>query len=150
MFNPSARVKHLDGFLVGEFWDCHRLEPEPVQQLRRFYDAHLADHGKQGLVVDLGGVSFAGSTALASFVSMRRQGIRIVFFNAEPTVREVFRVSGLESLFLFGQNEADAIRILENSQSPSAVNRSEATPTATESTRRSPAQAPLKRNRGNP
>ena len=72
------------------------------------------------------------------------------FFNAEPTVREVFRVSGLESLFLFGQNEADAIRILENSQSPSAVNRSEATPTATESTRRSPAQAPLKRNRGNP
>ena len=117
MFKPSIRVKVRDGHLVGEFWDCYRLEPGPVQDLRNHYEKHVAAQGKPGLAVDLGGVGFAGSTALSGFVAMRKNGIRVVFFNAEPVVREVFRVGGLESMFTFVNDEDAAIEALERPSS---------------------------------
>ena len=112
MFNPSARAKQQDGSFVGEFWDCYRLEPAQVQELRKFYEVHASNGGQPGLVIDLGGVTFAGSTALAGFVAMRRNGVRIVLFNVDENVREVFRVSGLEPLFGFAVDQAGAIREL--------------------------------------
>jgi anti-anti-sigma regulatory factor len=151
MFKPAIRVKVRDGYLVGEFWDCYRLEPEPVQDLRRHYDAHLSAGGKPGIAVDLSGVGFAGSTALGGFVAMRKSGIRLVFFNVEPIVLEVFRVGGLEKLFCFAVDENGAIEELERS---GAVPRtSQATPdvsAANSAPRRAGASAPLRRIRKEP
>lgn len=109
MLKPTVRIKVQDGFLVADFWDCLRLDPVPVKELRTALEKHVRGGGHAVAVVDLTGVSFAGSTALGGFVAMRKQGARIVFHSVEPTVREVFRVSNLATLFRFVDDEAQAL-----------------------------------------
>jgi len=122
MLKPSVQVHNADGILVAEFWDCLRLDPAPVQDLRKHYEAHLQRQGRPELVVDLSGVGFAGSAALGNFVALhrmvRQKGGRIVFCDVDPTVAEVFRASKLESLFDFVADRAAALR--EISERPSA------------------------------
>ena len=101
MLKPSLETHNVDGILVAEFWDCFRLDPAPVQDLRTHYESHLKGHGRPEVVVDLSGVGFAGSAALGNFVALQRlarqNGGRLVFCNVDPTVSEVFRASKLES-----------------------------------------------------
>ncbi|HZW29729.1 MAG TPA: STAS domain-containing protein [Isosphaeraceae bacterium] len=116
MLKPSVQVHNADGILIAEFWDCLRLDPAPVQELRKDYEAHLQRQGRPELVVDLSGVGFAGSAALGNFVALhrmvRQRGGRIVFCNVEPTVAEVFRASKLESLFDFVADREAALRAI--------------------------------------
>jgi anti-anti-sigma factor len=116
MLKPSVQVHNMDGILVAEFWDCLRLDPAPVQELRTHYEAHIRGQGRPELVVDLSGVGFAGSAALGNFVALhrmvRQQGGRIVFCNVEPTVSEVFRSIKLESLFGFETDRDAALRAI--------------------------------------
>jgi anti-anti-sigma factor len=114
MLKPSVQIHNMDGILVAEFWDCLRLDPAPIQDLRKHYEAHLQGRGRPELVVDLSGVGFAGSAALGNFVALhrivRQHGGRIVFCNVDPTVSEVFRASKLESLFGFESDREAALR----------------------------------------
>jgi len=114
MLKPAVQIHNEDGILVAEFWDCLRLDPAPVQDLRRHYEAHLHRRGRPEVVVDLSGVGFAGSAALGNFVALhrlvRQNGGRILFCNVDPTVAEVFRASKLESLFGFVSDRAAALR----------------------------------------
>ena len=116
MLKPSVEVHNMDGILVAEFWDCLRLDPAPVQDLRKHYEAHIQGKGRPELVVDLSGVGFAGSAALGNFVALQRivrqQGGRIVFCNVDATVSEVFRASKLESLFIFVPDREAALRAI--------------------------------------
>jgi anti-anti-sigma factor len=116
MLKPSVQVHNVDGILVAEFWDCLRLDPAPVQDLRKHYEAHLQRPGRPELVVDLSGVGFAGSAALGNFVALhrmvRQHGGRIVFCHVDPTVAEVFRASKLESLFQFAADREAALRAI--------------------------------------
>jgi len=102
---PSVQVHEHEGVLIAEFWDCWRLDPAPVQDLRARYEAHRRKQGRPELVIDLGGVGFAGSASLGIFVALHREarqyGGRLIFCNVEPTVREVFRASKLAPLFEF-------------------------------------------------
>ena len=113
MLNPSVQVGEVSGIFVAEFWDCLRLDPAPVQVLRKRFDEHLASGGRSDLVVDLLGVGFAGSAALGGFVALQRvaraKGGRMVFCNVDPTVFEVFRVSRLDSLYTFADDRATAL-----------------------------------------
>ena len=45
MLKPSVQIHNMDGILVAEFWDCLRLDPAPVQDLRKHYEAHLQARG---------------------------------------------------------------------------------------------------------
>jgi len=105
MLKPSVQTHNIHGVLVGEFWDCLRLDPGPVQELRTKYEAHLRAGGRPELVVDLLGVGFAGSASLGHYVALHRVARaangRLIFCNVDPTVAEVFRVSKLEPLFTF-------------------------------------------------
>jgi anti-anti-sigma factor len=116
MLKPSVQIHNMDGILVAEFWDCLRLDPAPVQDLRKHVEAHLQGKGRPELVVDLSGVDFAGSAALGNFVALhrivRQHGGRIVFCNVAPTVSEVFRASKLESLFGFESDREAALRAI--------------------------------------
>src|SRR4051794_25749 len=100
MLKPQVQVQNIDGILVAEFWDCLRLDPAPVQELRRRYEAHLKAGGRPELVVDMLGVEFAGSAALGNFLALHRaagpKGGRLIFCNVELMVIKVFRVSKLE------------------------------------------------------
>ncbi len=116
MLKPAVQTHDIGGILVAEFWDCFRLDPAPVLQLRNNYEAHLRKAGRPDLVVDLSGVGYAGSAALGNFVALHRivrpSGGRIVFCNVDPTVAEVFRASKLESLFEFFSDRDAACRAL--------------------------------------
>jgi hypothetical protein len=60
MLKPSVQVHNVDGLLVAEFWDCLRLDPAPVLDLRNRYEEHVKAGGRPEIVVDLEGVGFAG------------------------------------------------------------------------------------------
>ena len=113
MLKPSVQIHGENGFFVAEFWDCLRLDPAPIQELRSKYEAHLRSGGRPELVVDLLGVGFAGSAALGHFVALHRiarpKNGRLVFCNVDPTVFEVFKVSKLDALFTFCPDRAAAI-----------------------------------------
>jgi anti-anti-sigma factor len=113
MLKPTVQVHNENGILVAEFWDCLRLDPGAVQELRKKYEAHLRSGGRPELVVDLLGVGFAGSASLGHFVALHRvarsKNGRLVFCNVDPTVFEVFRVSKLDPLFRFVTDRATAL-----------------------------------------
>jgi anti-anti-sigma factor len=153
MLKPSLETHNVDGILVAEFWDCFRLDPAPVQDLRAAYEAHLKSRGRAAVVVDLSGVGFAGSAALGNFVAIHRQarqrGGRLVLCNVDPTVREVLRASKLDALFEFADDRAAALAKI-NEAPPAAVTDPDAVPQAvrppeTPSPAARPPMAPLRR-----
>jgi anti-anti-sigma factor len=119
MLKPRVQVRTEGGVLIAEFWDCLRLDPAPVSDLRKEFDAHLRAKGRPEVVVDLNGIVFAGSAALGGFLALnrlaRQQGGRVVFCRVDPNVFEVFRVSKLVPLFVF---EADVPKALAAVNSP--------------------------------
>lgn len=125
MLKPTVQVHNEDGIMVAEFWDCFRLDPSPVQDLRKKYENHVASKGgRPELVIDLLGVGFAGSAALGNFMAMHRlakqRGGRLIFCNVDPTVFEVFRVSKLDPLFAFALDRPAALA-LANQQGGTAA-----------------------------
>jgi anti-anti-sigma factor len=121
MLKPSVQAHNENGILVVEFWDCLRLDPGAVQDVRVKYENHLRAGGRTEVVVDLLGVGFAGSASLGHFVALHRlarsKGGRLVFCNVDPNVFEVFRVSKLDPLFTF---VADRPAALANVVDPTA------------------------------
>jgi len=115
MLKPAVEVKNEGGVLVAEFWDCLRLDPAPVRDLRHHYEAHIRAKGKPDLVVDLNGVSFAGSASLGGFLALHRlalgQGGRVIFCNVDENVHEVFRISKLGPMFTFVEDLPAALAL---------------------------------------
>ena len=115
MMKPSVEVHTEAHALVAEFWECLRLDPAPVRELRSKYEAHLRSGGRPILVVDLLGVVYAFSTALGQFVTLQRlvrqKGGQIVFCNVDAMVTEVFRISKLDSMFLFVADRPAALAL---------------------------------------
>jgi anti-anti-sigma factor len=125
MLKPALETHNVDGIFVAEFWDCFRLDPAPVQELRAAFEKHLANGGRPNAVVDLSGVGFAGSAALGNFVALhrvtRQRGGRLVLCNVDPTVREVLRASKLDLLFEFAGDRADAVQFINQAPSGPAA-----------------------------
>jgi anti-anti-sigma factor len=122
MLKPAVQIHNIDGVLVAEFWDCYRLDLNPVKELRTLYENHVRSKGKPIAVVDLLGVGFAGSAALGNFVALHRVarqfGGQLIFCNVEPTVLEVFRVSKLDPLFSFTPDRAKALELAATLAAP--------------------------------
>ncbi len=116
MLKPTVEVRNEGGVLVAEFWDCLRLDPAPVRDLRQHFEAHMRAKGRPDIVVDLNGVSFAGSASLGGFLALHRlalqQGGRVVFCNVDEDVHEVFRISKLAPMFSFVDDRAAALALL--------------------------------------
>jgi anti-anti-sigma factor len=127
MLKPSIETHNVNGILVAEFWDCLRLDPAPVLDLRKHYELHVQRNGRPDLVVDLSGVGFAGSAALGNFVALQRTvrhgGGRFLFCNVDATVSEVFRASKLESLFEFVADRPSAVRAITDGMATDATKR---------------------------
>ncbi|MDG3002931.1 STAS domain-containing protein [Paludisphaera mucosa] len=122
---PSVQIHDADGHILAEFWDCLRLDPAPTLDLRNRYDEHIRAKGKPSVIIDLGGVGFAGSSALGNFVALQRtarqNGGRVVFCHVDPTVAEVFRASKLDRLFEFTPDREAAIAAVARSESGGAA-----------------------------
>jgi anti-anti-sigma factor len=159
MLKPSLETHNVDGILVAEFWECYRLDPAPVQDLRAAYEAHLKNRGRPDVVVDLSGVGFAGSAALGNFVAIhrlsRQRGGRLILCNVDPTVREVLRASKLDALFEFAGDRADAIlRVSQGTAAggagQAAAGQAVSAPEKPPLAARPPVQAPLRRRTPDP
>ncbi len=158
MLKPSLETHNVDGILVAEFWDCLRLDPAPVQDLRVAYEAHLKKNGRPEVVVDVSGVGFAGSAALGNFVALhrlaRQRGGRLVLCCVDPTVREVLRASKLDILFEFAGDRADALRAIKEAPQTGAGERNadlQAAPAQVKTpTAGRPGPAPLRRRNHDP
>ena len=115
MLNPNVQVQNVDGVLVAEFWDCLRLDPAPVKELAKKFQAHLNNHGRPDLVIDMNGVIYAGSASLSGFLNLHRtcgpRGGKLIFCNVDETVMDVFRVTKLEPLFTFASDKAAALAL---------------------------------------
>ena len=113
MLKPTVQIHTDEHALVAEFWDCLRLDPAPVKEIRSKYEAHIRSNGRPMLVVDLLGVGFAGSAALGLFVTLQRlvrqSGGQIIFCNVDPMVYEVFRISKLDAMFVFVSDRPAAL-----------------------------------------
>ena len=118
MLKPSVQVENVDGVLVAEFWDCLRLDPAPVKDLRQHLEAHVKAGGRPDLIINLLGVAFAGSASLGGFMALHRlvgpQGGRIVFCHVDETVFEVFRISKLSPMFGFVADRPAALEWLRS------------------------------------
>ena len=116
MLKPMVEVRNEGGTLVAEFWDCLRLDPAPVRDLRQHLETHIQGGGRSDLVIDLNGVTYAGSAALGGFIVLHRlssqHGGRLVFCNVDDNVFEVFRVSKLSTLFAFVKDRPAALALL--------------------------------------
>ncbi|WZO97137.1 STAS domain-containing protein [Isosphaeraceae bacterium EP7] len=130
MLKPRVEVATEHGVMVAEFWDCLRLDPAPVKDLRAKYEAHLKSGGLPVLVVDLNGITFAGSSSLGGFLALHKvakgAGGRLIFCNVDANVFEVFRVSKLDPFFTFVPDVAAARAIAEAAGKPAG--HSEQTP----------------------
>ncbi len=108
MLKPTVELREDAGVLIAEFWDCLRLDPKPVNDLRLKYSMMSAKTGLKDLIIDMNGVDFAGSASLSGFLTLSRaikpMGGRIVFCNVERNVAEVFQVSKLDGLFHFAED----------------------------------------------
>ena len=122
MLKPSVQIHEAADHLLAEFWDCLRLDPAPTLELRHLYDRHVRSGGAPNVVIDLAGVSFAGSSALGNFVALQRSarqnGGRVVLCNVDPTVAEVFRASKLDRLFVFAADRDAAVVAVRSGESP--------------------------------
>ncbi len=150
MLKPTVEVREESGVLVAEFWDCLRLDPAPVQDLRKRYEEHLKRSGRPGLVVDLNGVTFAGSAALGGFLAIQRlnrpYGGRLIFCHVDPNVFEVFRVSKLDPLFTFVKDKAEALALLAPTESDGPPD--QPSPAVTGSVPQKSQDEPAQRTRG--
>ncbi len=132
MLKPMVKVQVEGDLLVAEFWDCLRLDPAPVQDLRKHYESHVRAGGSPDLIVDLSGVDHAGSAALGGFVMLQKQcrqsGGRLVFCRVDSNVYESFRLSRLEPLFVFVTDHEAAVQHLDAFPEPenSALSRPKA------------------------
>ena len=122
MLKPMVEIRNEAGILVAEFWDCLRLDPAPVRDLRAHFESHIRAGHRGDLVVDLNGVSYAGSASLGGFIVLHRlssqQGGRVVFCNVDENVVEVFRVSKLTPLFAFASDRPAALALLSEPPPP--------------------------------
>jgi anti-anti-sigma factor len=132
MLEPSVRIVEESGALVAEFWDCLRLDPQPVKDLRDHFEAHVRRKGRPDLVVDFFGVGFAGSSALSGFISLRKAvvaaGGKLVLCRLEPAVYDSFRLLRLDPLFRFAESREAALLALTQPAPPPAPPRVSAVP----------------------
>jgi anti-anti-sigma factor len=116
VLKPSVELREEPGVLVAEFWDCLRMDPKPVVDLRIQYSQVSASSGLKNLIIDLNGVEFSGSASLSGFLALSRivkqTGGRMVFCNVDINVKEVFQVSKLDAMFVFSEDKDSARKIL--------------------------------------
>ncbi len=127
MLKPALETHNVDGILVAEFWDCLRLDPAPVQDLRSGVreareEWRAAGSGRRLERSRLRGLGRAGEFRGPASSCARQRGGRLVLCNVDPTVREVLRASKLDVFFEFAGDRADALRVIkETAASPAST-----------------------------
>jgi anti-anti-sigma factor len=89
------------------------LDSSEFERLNDSLLALLAEQPAGAWVLDLSGLSYAGSSVLGLFVNLRQRvkqgGGRIVLCGLSDRLLQIFRTCSLERLFVIRRTEAEAI-----------------------------------------
>jgi anti-sigma B factor antagonist len=103
--NADVRVVELSGRLDMEAANAD------TPALRK-----AIEQGPAGIIIDMGAVEFISSSGLrmliAAYQDAQQAGKRMALVRARPSVCRIFRVSALDAMFRFFDNEAEAIETL--------------------------------------
>jgi len=103
--NPDVKVALLSGRL--DITAAEAASPVVLDAL---------EQSASGLIVDLGGVDFVGSAGLRALLSVRKKadaaGKLVAVIRAQPAVYKIFKVSGLDAVFSFFEDEDEAVAAL--------------------------------------
>ena len=76
----------------------------------------LVDRQSPKILIDLKKVGYIDSSGLATFVElfqkMKRYGGKLVLFNLSQSVRSVFEIAKLDSIFQLANTEKDALALI--------------------------------------
>ncbi len=90
--------------------DFH-CSPELREELSK-----LVDRQASKILIDLKKVNYIDSSGLATFVElfqkMKRYGGKLVLFNLTQSVRSVFEIAKLDSIFKLAQNQEEALTLV--------------------------------------
>jgi len=103
--NPSVRIVHLSGRLDGTTSDA--AAPTIMDALTQ---------SGAGIIINLAGVDFISSAGLRVVLLLRKKaetdGKRLALIAAQPPIYKIFKISELDKLLHFFEDEAQAIRAL--------------------------------------
>lgn len=103
--DPNIERIDLEGDL-----DFHS-SPDLRSELTKAVDRQAAK-----ILIDLQKVDYIDSSGLATFVELfqkiRRYGGKLVLFNLSPSVRSVFEIAKLDSIFQLAANEREALSLV--------------------------------------
>lgn len=77
---------------------------------------NAVDRQAAKILIDLQKVNYIDSSGLATFVElfqkMKRYGGKLVLFNLNPSVKSVFEIAKLDSIFKLAASEKEALSLL--------------------------------------
>jgi len=92
-----------------------RLDMADSESVRLIIQQALEDSGA-GILVDIGALEFISSSGLRALIAAQKDatatGKAMALVSAQPGVYKIFKVSGLDSVFTFFEDEADAVKEL--------------------------------------
>ena len=90
-----------------------RLDMADAEAVRETMKQALADSAA-GIVVDMGALGFISSSGLRTLISVQKEAAaaakQVALVAAQPPVHKIFKIAGLDSVFCFFENAADALK----------------------------------------
>jgi anti-anti-sigma factor len=128
MSSLSGATSHNDYFQVKRRGDIALIIPSPdveslpealIEQAAKMVLDPLKVDPPAGLIVDLSGVNFVGSTfisfLLRCHVLVKKQGSELVLAGVSDRIRELLRLTALDTLWALYDTRSEAIEALGSS-----------------------------------
>jgi anti-sigma B factor antagonist len=109
-------IQPIRDVTVVTFSDASILDAAQVQQLGEdLYDL-VDNRARRKLVLDFSNVKFLSSSALGVLITLRKKSEeikgRLLLCSLRPELRKVFKITSLDKLFEFYDNEEKALNAL--------------------------------------
>ena len=128
MTSPSATPAHSDSFQIERRGDLAVITPSPdvenmpenlIEQAAQMVLAPLKQNPPGGLIVDLSKVNFFGSVFISFLLRchllVKKQGAELVLAGVSDRVRELLRLTSLDTLWALYATRAEALAMLGGS-----------------------------------
>jgi anti-anti-sigma factor len=128
MSTPSATPAHNESFQIERRGDIAVITPSPevenmpeslIEQAAQVVLAPLRENPPSGLIVDLSKVSFFGSVFISFLLRchllIKKQGSELVLAGVSDRVRELLRLTALDTLWALYATRDEAVEALGGS-----------------------------------
>jgi anti-anti-sigma factor len=112
---PAARllIQTFRDVTVVNFSDSSILDTLQVQQIGEELYELIDDRATRKMILDFSNVKFLSSSALGVLITVRKKADeikgKVVLCGMKPDLRKIFKITNLEKLFDFYDNEEKAL-----------------------------------------